>query len=309
MRRLTRLLFLSAFLFAAHATAQSTEGLDLNGIPRPIAPSPFYALRGFGVQDVHFIDLGARLSGVQKPLVASVPSPAPEGYPSAIVSGALLTELAFAAGLGAGFDAGLALGVHLYQWGPGVGPLTGGQTGVERFGAIDPKVEVGFTTSGGKIKLRPFAALTLPWGTAQAFAGENKVRFEGGTTIGGSSDLVIWGAEVAFLYRSPLEFSATTWGSQLRFGAALHFRLTEKIALGPELSINPVLQSQQGGTGSLIPAEILATYAMDLQRLTLKAALGTGLPLSHRTQNGQGEWFRGPTSPLVRLGVDVAARF
>jgi hypothetical protein len=220
-----------------------------------------------------------------------------------------LTELSFAAGLGAGFDAGLALGVHLYQWGPGVGPLTGGQTGVESFGAIDPKVEVGFMVEGGPLTLRPFAALTLPWGTARAFAGENKVRFEIGTTIGGSSDLLIWGAEAALLYRSPLEFSATTWASQLRIGAALHLRLTEKIALGPELSLNPVLAGQQGDTGALIPAEILAAFAMDLDRLTLKTALGTGLPLSHRTQNGQGEWFRGPTSPLLRLGVDVAARF
>jgi hypothetical protein len=149
----------------------------------------------------------------------------------------------------------------------------------------------------------------LPWGTAQAFAGENKVRFEGGTTIGGSSDRFIWGAEVALLYRSPVEFSATTWASQLRFGGALHLRLTKNMALGPEISINPVLAPQQGDTGALIPAEVLATFSMELKRFTLKAAVGTGLPLSHRTQAGQGQWFRGPTSPLLRLGMDVAARF
>jgi len=241
--------------------------------------------------------------------VASVPSPAPEGYQSALVNGAILTELAFAVGLGAGFDAGLALGVHLYQWGPGVGPLTGGQTGVESFGAIDPKVEVGLAISEGKVHVRPFAALTLPWGTARAFAGENKVGVEGGASVGGYSDLLIWAAEVALLYRPPVEFSATTWGSQLRFGAALHILLTEDVALGPELSVNPVLARQQGDTDFLMPAEILATCTLKLQRFKLKAALGTGLPLSHRKQNDAGVWFRGPTSPLLRLGFDASTQF
>lgn len=297
------------FLVSLPARAQEVQGIDLNALPLPIADSPFYGLRGGQRQENGQLSVAIRSSALFSPLTLRAPSPAPEGYKTTVVAGSLLFELAFSLGLPQGFDAGLSLGVHPYQWGRGVGPLTGTDDTIASFGVRDPKLELGYGSKVGTLSLRPYVALTIPMGTARAFSGEITAHGELGGALSGESDSFVWGTELGLSIRPATELSATIWASQFRAAGSLLFRITPELSLGPEVHLLPVLHRQPSEAGTrgalLMPAEALLTAGFSAPAWSLRASGGTGIPLSRSSESSGSVWLRGPTSPNLRLGLDL----
>lgn len=272
----------------------------MNSIPLPIADSNFSAIRKATATASGDFDWKLRLSYLARPLALRFPSANSGGTTARAVDGAVLFELAAHTGLPAGFDAGVRMGGHLSQWGPAVESNAPSTAPIAQFGAMDPEVEVAWSTPVGAFALRPYLALQLPFGSERALAGESKTRLSFGAVLGQVSEAFQWSLEMGMLYRSPVEFAGTSWNSQLLVGGGALFNINSHWQLGPELRLAPVLGSEN--SSFQLPAEALLTNRYRESNWNLGVSFGTGLPISS-VRNGPDDstWARAPTTPNYRL--------
>lgn len=294
---------------AAHAQNQGDLRFDLNPSRLSIIETPFAIVRG-AQQHIGFTGR-ARASYLDRPLSLVVAGPTADGTESHLIAGTLAAEVAINRSYENGLDFGLNLGAHLYQFGDGDTPISGQSSTVPPFGAMDPLTELGYTWQKGSLLLRPFVAVYIPLGTAQAFAGEKKTRVEGGFSTFHRFSFIEWGAEVSLLYRPVIEFSTTRLGPQAKLGLAARALFATNFSAGLEFMMRPFLTPQHLGKGTaLIPAEALLNLGYQNHNLSIHFTYGVGLPTSHiSTDIVKAGLFRAPGTPRQRFLLDVEFTF
>ena len=236
-----------------------------------------------------------------------VAGPNAEGTQSHIIAGTFAAEFAFSKVWSNGLDAGLNLGAHVYQFGEGDTPISGYESDLPSFGAMDPLVEAGYTWRHDSFSLRPFFSVYIPLGTAEAFAGEKKTRLEGGLSTFHRVSFIEWTTEASLLYRSVIEHSTTRLGPQAKLAVAARAVFATHFSAGPEFMMRPFLNAQhQQKPTVLLPTEALLNLGYRNRFISIHFAYGAGLPLSRiSTDVAKTGLFRAPGTPLQRFLIDV----
>jgi hypothetical protein len=159
--------------------------------------------------------------------------------------------------------------------------------------------------------LRPFATVYLPTGSEQNFAGERMPRGDIGLAVAVLHEAWTFSGSVAGRIRETTEISNVRWTSQIVLGLGARYAWTQSFDTNLELVLAPTLAQQpeptSGGPGYLLPAEALLGAHYRTESVTLGLFGGTGLPLS--VEPVTGALVRGPTSPTLRIGVEVGHTF
>lgn len=296
----------------ASAQAQQFGGIDANALPAAPTPGTFQTLSPTRALEPGKASAGLRSTLLLQPLGGTLPSPSPAGTGTNILSISFVQEVLAGVGLAPGLDIGVALPFHLFQDGQGLVAIGVGER--PRTAALgDPRITVGYALPI-ELPVRAYGSVFLPLGDWASFAGEANTRGELGLALEPSWGKLHLGVDAAFRLRETTEIAQTRWGSQLRLGLACGYQVTEPALLFAELSLAPTLLEQPSGTagqpGYLLPAEVLAGVAFTLQKWRLAGALGTGLPLSPSSaETPTPDLRRGPTSPLLRLGLEARIAF
>lgn len=290
--------FIVAILSPLRADDVRDRGLELMPHRLSVTPSRFAAVRGIPVSGV--AAGAARLSYLDRPLSVLAPGPEPSGTRSQVVAGALAMEMAMSRYWPSGFDVGLNLGAHVYQFGDGLSGISGEEERLSTFGSLDPMIEGGYRFTLARTEFRGFGAIYLPLGSRSAFAGEQYPRGEAGFIFSQFFERIEWGAELSLLYRPTVDWSTATWGTQLKFSAAARLHVTRSLLVGPEFIIRPILTQQPAGTHtSLIPGSALICVDYRQRYWQLGAHFGLGLPISRIAEDlSKQEYFRAPTTPV-----------
>lgn len=279
-------------------------GIEANALPAPTTPGSFASLQPAEPTQGGSVVGGARLSYLHRPVALTLPSPSPQGTVSHAVDGLLLLQAMMSAGLGNGFDAGLAFSLHAYQWGAGYSAATTGQD-LEHFALGDPRLTLGWGGHIGPLSVRPHLTVFFPAGNEKAFASESATRAEVGVAFDFRPKRFILAADIAFKAREISTFGQTRWGPQLRAGLGGAFEFVETWSAGIEMQLMPTLYSQPepllAEPGYLFPAEAIASLRHRRGQWNIQAGLGTGVPLSTpSTVSADTSLQRGVTSPVVR---------
>ncbi len=300
-------------LWARPAQAQQDFGsIDSNGLPAPATPGTFQTLQPATTPGQGAISLGVRSSLLLRPISGSQPSPSPAGTTSDVVSLVLLEELLVGAGITEGLDVGFAFPLHVFQQGQGLAPIGVGEP-ISAFAGGDPRLSLGVQWPL-PVFVRSYLTAFLPLGSPSDFSGERAPRVELGTSLELDFNRVTLGFDLAVRAREVSEISLTRWGPQLRWGTGAAYRLTQRTTMLAELQLAPTLIEQLANRseapGYLLPAEIALGIAYELQGWKFAGLLGTGLPFSIPSEQSLALGpRRGPTSPLLRIGVDIRKKF
>lgn len=305
-------LSLGVLFGAATARAQSPADfgyIDANGLPAPGGAAPFFVVPSAVSLEAGRFAAGLRSSVLAEPISGSQPSPSPAGTDTSVVSVLAVHEVLLGVGVGGGFDFSLALPVHLPQTGQGL-------TGVGVGDALAPvalgdlRIGVGWALELGAWSLRPQGTVYLPTGQETEFAGERLPR--GDLAVAASVDLDAWmiGASAGARLRETSEIGNLRWSSQLLLALGARYDWTDAVDTSLELVLAPTLGGQptptEGAPASFFPAEVLLGLHYRNEPLSFGLFGGTGLPLSVPSGGGL---ERGPTSPLVRVGLELRAAF
>jgi hypothetical protein len=301
---------LACLLTGAGADAQEFGYIDANALPASAPGAPFFAIPHSRPTPSGQWSAGLRSSVLLEPISGSQPSPDPQGTDTAVVSCLWLQELALAVGVGAGIDVSLALPIHLLQSGQG---LTGAGIGdgLDPIAVGDVRLGVGVGLPLGDWSLRPFGAVYLPTGQEQEFAGERLPRGDLGVAVSVDAKSWTYSGAVAARLREASTLSNVGWSSQaiLTLGARYlwspYLDTSLEVALLPTLGPQP--EPMSGSAGVLLPAEVLLGAHHRKGSLALGVFAGTGLPLSVAPVTGG--LVRGPTSPILRAGVEIGTTF
>lgn len=302
------LLFLLTLVFPPRAHAQSVIALDAHALPLPPGEGPYATAHPASRQTLAAFK--SRLSYLHRPLELTIGSPDPDGIGSVVVAGAVLWEISGSIPLFAGLDAALNVGAHLYQWGQGVGAITGSPAPLPAFAMRDPRMELGWALHHLPISLRAFSAVVVPAGNARGWAGESHTRAELGLGAGMDHGRFHWVLQSKLILRNPVEVGLFRWTSQLQISAAGQIRLTNKLGLGPELMLAPLVGRQPHYGRPVIPAEALVVFTLQEGPLHLRIAGGTGIPLyTTDPAVGRQQLSRAPSSPVLRGFVEAAVHW
>jgi hypothetical protein len=301
---------LGFLVWGSVARAQDFGYIDSNGLPAAGPVAPFFSQPSAHALPGGRFASALRSSVLLEPISGSQPSPDPEGTDTSVVSCLWLQEVLVGVGLGAGIDVALALPIHLVQSGQGLtGPGVGERIEPFAFGDVRLGLGVGFEL--GAWALRPFGTVYLPTGQEQDFAGERMPRGDLGVTLGLDHQAWTFSGSLAGRIRETSELSNVRWASQIVLGLAARYAWTPKLDTNVELSLAPTLVGQpeptSGAPGYLFPAEVLLGLHYRTEPVILGLFGGTGLPLSVQPETGA--LTRGPTSPTLRVGVEIGAEF
>lgn len=229
-----------------------------------------------------------------------------------LVERAVDQTLRVAAGLGHGFEVGLALATVLHQSGAGPSALTtqrgeplpstavrDPRVGVARVFQLAPAWRVGARTE-----------LTIPLGDADAYASAGGVTVAPAVAAEVRSAAWALSAALGARLREGVELGATRFGSQLELALGARVRVLGPASLSVEAFALPALGSATSRRGRelgvharLVPAEWLAAlHLVDAARwpVALTFGAGSGLPLSAESRDGHPVWSFAPTSPAFR---------
>lgn len=302
-------LTLAILILARPARAQDFGYIDANGLPAAGPAQPFFAVPSARTLGPAEFAVAWRSSLLVQPISGAQPSPDPDGTDTAVVADLWLQEFLLGVGLGAGIDVSLALPVHL-QSGQG---LTGVGIGEELAPVAlgDLRIGVGAGWRVGAWTIGPRVTVYLPVGQEEEFAGERLPRGDLGMTA--SLPMGPWtlaGALFARL-RETSQLGNTRWSTQAVLSLGARYAWTPSWDTGLEFVAAPTLSDQpappSGSSGYLLPAEMLLGAHYRASPVLLGAFVGTGLPLSVASHSGT--LTRGPTSPLLRIGIEIGATF
>lgn len=300
----------ACLLIGSRASAQDFGFIDSNGLPAMTPGAQFFATPSARPIPNGRFAAGLRSSLLLEPISGSQPSPDPEGTDTAVVSTLWLQEILFGVGLGAGIDVALALPVHLLQSGQA---LTGAGIGdgLAPIALGDVRLGLGVGVPLGAASIRPYGTIFLPTGQEQEFAGERLPRGDLGVAVAVDARAWTFGGSLAVRVRELSELSNVRWSSQGLLTLGARYLWTPEFDTCLELALSPTLSGQpeptSGSAGYLLPAELLVGGHHRTESLALGVFGGTGLPLS--IAPGTGALVRGPTSPILRLGVDIGLTF
>lgn len=304
---------LAALLVSATASAQEFQGVDQLAIRAPVAPSRLDSVRIGAAPAPLEVTVGGRASFLYEPIGGRLPSPGRSGTEIAPVQGSLSTEWTAAAGLGFGTLVGVGVPVVLYQWGSALESAgVGGALAPVAFG--DPRLSASWTHPLGDVSLSPHVEVYFPFGDATSFTGEENVRGDLGLSAWFERGEWLVALDVGARLRRQTTVGATTFGPQLLVTFGTAYEVVRDVSIDLEVVLSPVLAAQPAPAlaepGFLFPAEILAGVDFEAGRFQLGAHGGTGLPLSRPSSDSPGASFtRGPTSPALRIGIDVRTAF
>jgi hypothetical protein len=295
---------------ASPAGAQDFGYIDANGLPAAGPAQAFFVVPGPSSLEAGRFGAAFRSSVLARPISATQPSPSAEGTDTAVVSWLWLQELQLAVGLGHGIDVSLALPVHLLQSGQAL-------TGVGIGDALAPialgdlRLGVGAAFRAGAWTIGPRGVVYLPTGQEEDFAGERLPR--GDLGLAASLDAGSWhfGGSVFARIRETSEIGNTRWAPQAALALAARYAWSPQWDASLELLALPTLTEQptppSGSAGYLLPAEVLLGTRYRSEALVLGGFIGTGLPMSSASVTGSPT--RGPTSPLLRIGIEIGTSF
>lgn len=295
---------------ASPAGAQEFGYIDANGLPAAGPAQAFFTVPGPSALEAGRFGAAFRSSVLARPISATQPSPSAAGTDTAVVSWLWLQELQLAVGLGHGVDVSLALPVHLLQSGQA---LTGVGIGDELapIALGDLRLGVGAAFRAGAWTIGPRGVVYLPTGQEEEFAGERLPR--GDLGIAASLDAGDWhfGGSVFARIRETSEIGNTRWAPQAALALGARYAWNLNWDAGLELLALPTLTEQpappSGSAGYLLPAEVLLGTHYRSEALVLGGFIGTGLPVSSASVTGNPT--RGPTSPLLRIGIELGTSF
>ncbi|HSC87026.1 MAG TPA: hypothetical protein VLC09_07130 [Polyangiaceae bacterium] len=294
------------------ALAQTMEGVDAVALPAPIAPSRFSSLEASTPAREGELSSSVRLGALGQPVVLGVPGPSLDGGTSPAVAGLLLLELTAAYGLPHGFDVGLGLGLHAYQWGAGTSALDGSSS-LDPVAFTDPRLAIGWARTFGDFSVRPYAQLFVPFGDPAAFSGEGAVRGDLGIAASHRFDFMWLALDLGVRLREERTLGATRLGTQLRAGLGALVSIGEHLGVGPELVVQPNLASQaaplDGEAGSLVPAQLRGTLRYELGTSIVLLSAGSGLPFSRSSSLTGSQAVRGLTSPTWLAMAELRTHF
>jgi len=295
------------------AWAQSAGGFDADALPAPIAPSAFSALESASPLEARALNGGLRASLFTRPVALILPTPSDRGARANAVDAVVLAELTFAAGLGRGFDLGVGLGLHAYQAGTGLSPVTGGER-LAPIALADPRITLGWSKKFDEFALRPYATVFVPLGDSSAFASDGFIRSDVGLAASYVFEGVLVEFDIAARLRREVDFGYARLGSGLRVGAGALFSVLPELQVGPEVIVLPQFSAQPepltGDAGFLLPAEARLTARVVVDRWTFLASGGTGLPFSRPSGlDPNAGLVRGLTSPTFRGLLELRTTF
>ncbi len=299
--------------WAPDAWAQSAVGFDANALPAPIAPSAFAALESASPLDARALNGGLRASLFTRPVALILPTPSDQGARANAVDAVALAELTFAAGLGRGFDGGVGVGLHAYQTGTGLSPVTGGER-LAPIALTDPRITLGWSKKFNQLALRPYATVFVPLGDSRAFASDGFVRGEVGLATSYAFEGLLVELDIAARLRREVDLGYARLGPGLRVGAGALLSVLPELQVGPELILLPQFSTQPepvtGDAGLLLPAEARLTARLVIDRWTFIASGGTGLPFSRPSGlDPNAGLVRGLTSPTFRGLLELRTTF
>lgn len=278
---------------------------EMNNAPPPVANSRYSLLRQALDADQQW--LRARLDYLHRPLVVTVASTDPAGRSAALVAGSVLLDVAMGTTLARDFDLGVALGGHLASWGSGEALVTGTESSRGAVGARDTRLEGGYSWRWRDIRIRPFAALTLPTGDEGNFAGRATPSGEVGGVWDWEGGTLSAVAELSFIVVPSQPADAIPWGHQLRAGLGTRVQLIPAVYLTLEALLQPVVGTLPEDSLRPFPAEVLLSTGWQMGELRLQAAWGLGLPLSRLppTAANHSPMALAPGSPEFRSSVQL----
>lgn len=300
-------------LVSPAALAQDFGYIDQNGAPAAPTPGSFQTLAPTQALEPGALSLGLRSTYLLAPIGGSQPSPSPEGTSTRTVEHAWLTEFLVGVGVLPGLDVGVAIPVYLYEQGAGLTPIGVGEP-LAPTAWGDPRLTLGYALPL-PVELRTYATVFVPLGDAPSFAGEENARLELGAALAHDFDKLRLEVDVAARLRETSSIAQTTWGPQARLGLAVGYLLGDDLLISGELTFAPTLAAQPPAgnnerSGYLFPAEADLTLRYQLDSWSFGALIGTGLPLSvASSQSPEASMRRGPTSPLLRAGIDIRKAF
>lgn len=295
------LLFFVVHLFSLPAQAQSPlTGLDSHPFPLPIASGPFTQLESTQPFTESTWSLRFRQSYVARPLQLRLPSPSIDGTQVSAIEGQFISELSGSKNLGAGFDVGIGLGLHSYQWGSGLSSVTGGAS-LPTVALADPRLALGWSHNYGSLQWRPYGVLSLPLGSRAAFSSDGSVRAELGVAASWLPGRFHLGLDAALRLHPNRQLGHSSFGSGLKLGLGALYQISPIFSGGVELLCTPFFStsatSENAESLFILPAEARALVRARFAPWSFGASVGSGLPLS---QSPNSSSHRALTSPLLR---------
>ena len=304
------LVALGLLAWVSPAQAQEFGYIDANGLPAAGPAQSFFVIPGPSALGAGEFGAALRSSVLAGPISGTQPSPSPEGTDTAVVSWLWLQELQLAVGLGRGVDVSLALPVHLLQAGQALTGVGVGD-GLAPIALGDLRLGVGAAFRVGAWTIGPRGTVYLPTGQEQEFAGERLPR--GDLGIAASLDAGDWhfGGSLFARVRETSEIGNTRWAPQAALALGARYSWSPEWDAGLEVIALPTLAEQptpqSGSAGYLLPAEVLLGTHHRGEKWIVGAFIGTGLPVSAASVTESPT--RGPTSPLLRLGIELGTSF
>jgi len=294
----------------ARAQADAFGYIDANGLPAPGPGTPFFAVPSPTSAEPGRFAAALRSTVLIEPISGAQPSPDPEGTDTSVVSFLWLQEVLLSVGLGAGVDLTFGLPIHAPQAGQG---LTGIGVGEALAPAAlgDLRLGVGVEIPIGDFVLRPQGTAFLPTGQERDFAGERLPRGDLGVAAALTHRAFTFAGSLGVRLRETSTISNTRWSSQLLVAMGGLYAWSPKVDTTLELLVAPALggqpQPESGSAGFLFPVETVLGAHYKSDPIVCGLFVGTGLPFS--VAPGGGGATRAPTSPTLRIGVEIGASF
>ena len=298
---------------------QSPDGssacIDANALWLRPGPSRFVAVGPARVTPSQKVGLGARVTVLERPLVLAVERPDDAEHELALVERALDQELALGFGLGRRLELGLSLSSVLRQSGLGAGSIRSREAEPLPTTAVrDPRLGLAWSVlDTPRLALALRAELAAPFGDRDAFASSGSFTAAPGAALSVELGPLLLGAELGARLRGTQSLGALRSGSQLYAALATALRPSAHFLFSLEAFALPSLVDSESARARelglrlrSLPAEWLASAAwLPVPALGLRAAGGSGLPLSRETAGGVSRSFFGPTSPEFRGSLEL----
>jgi len=301
---------LAAVLWLAPAAAQDFGSIDANGLPASGPAEDFFAVPS--ARSLHTLEVAAALRStvLWEPISGAQPSPDPNGTNTAVVSALWLQEVLLGVGVGAGVELSLGLPIHALQSGQALsGVGIGDELAPVAIGDLRLGIDTEFTS--GALRWGPRGLLYLPTGQEAEFAGERLPRGDVGLAAALGVEKWLFAGSLAARIRESSQVGNTRWLSQAVVALGARYAWSPAWDTSVELVLAPTLGEQpappSGNAGYLLPAEGLLGAHFRAQRFVVGAFVGTGLPAS--VASGSDRVARGPTSPLLRAGLEISVTF
>jgi hypothetical protein len=293
--------------------------LDSNSLWLTPGASYFYAIPSARVAAARHVGFGLAVQGQFGALELVVPSPDPDGRSAKVVDRIVEEDVLISAGLGSGLELAMTLPLISYQRGAGVAALGAQRAApIDRTAVRDPRASLGYAIAlGAGFGVKPLLRLTLPLGDRESYASAGSLGVAPALPLEWHRDRWVAAALVGARLRPAVDFGAARWGSQAEFAAGVSFDVLgrERLRLGLEGWVLPSLveatsaRAREAGIDTtLFPAEWLGSLRASpgpRDPWSLSVGAGGGLALSTQSVSGVHGRFLAPTSPSLRLLIEL----